>query len=172
MKQRDQKKSRPPQPFKKKLHFPDGEVWSWRFGNHVAIRTPDNKKTYVVSLTEITGWSWDDLERAEWKGYWPEIGPQLIKDYITLHLRPHPDFHVPIRAYVHPHLLRPKRWHIFYDCPNLPHQGRICSVDPEIVTRGALAERMGTEPSAENCCHRCLYRFTKNPRRSGVGGQP
>ncbi len=38
-------------------------------------------------MSDFTGWSWDTLERAGYKGYWPKFGPQDVKDYINKHLR-------------------------------------------------------------------------------------
>jgi hypothetical protein len=82
-----QKKKRPAAPLKRKLHFPDDEIWSYAISGHgLRIRSPEGKTT-KVSMSDFTGWTPAQLERASWKKYWPEIGPQDVKDYITKNLR-------------------------------------------------------------------------------------
>lgn len=44
-----------------------GETWHWRFGNHMTIRDPEGIGRNV-SLSEMLGRDWGDLERAAWKG--------------------------------------------------------------------------------------------------------
>jgi len=90
MKKRDQrKKNKPPRPkhLRRKVHFPNGEVWTWRFGWNVLIREPDGLTTHRVPLTALTGWTVADLERSAYKGYGPGIGPGLVKEYVEKHLR-------------------------------------------------------------------------------------
>lgn len=165
MKARDQRKRRRPQaqkPYKRLLHFADGEVWSWRCGHaYVQIRTPDNQTNYKVPLPDITGWSWSELERGEWKGYWPGITPQEVKDYIELHLRPDPAMELPEEAYVHPMFTKPDHWHLYFDCRFLPNTARHNSIDPERVPRESLAERFGQEPTRRNVCAICMHRREK-----------
>jgi hypothetical protein len=82
-----QKKKRPAAPLKRKIHFPDEEVWSYSIHNHgLSIRSPEGKTT-KVSMADFSGWTPAELERGSRKGYWPEIGPLQVKDYINKHLR-------------------------------------------------------------------------------------
>lgn len=88
MKERDQRKNPRRRPYKRKLHFSEHEVWSYRFANGVvAIRTPDLRTTHQIPVPKISGMSWDDMERGIWKQWWTGVGPQKIKDYIDEHLR-------------------------------------------------------------------------------------
>lgn len=88
MKLRDQRRQRQHRPYKRKVHFPNGEVWSYRIGfSMCSIRSPDHRQTHKVTLTQITGMLPDDIERGVWKGWWKGVGPQQVKDYIEKHLR-------------------------------------------------------------------------------------
>lgn len=66
----------------------NGEVWRYHIGGMgVEVRSPTNVKTFTRLPEFFTtigqpGWDWDTLERAEWKGYWPEIGPGDVKRFI------------------------------------------------------------------------------------------
>lgn len=161
MKQRDQrKKGGTSKPLKRKLHFPDGEVWTWRFGSDVLIRTPDCRTTYHVPLPEITGMRYDDMERGEWKGWWDGVGPQQVKDYIELHLRPDPRIVVPPRIFIHPHVWSQSRWHLYIDCHFLPNKS-YHAVLPRSVAPEGFAKRVGTEPTRLNLCGVCLRRSVK-----------
>ena len=57
-----------------------GETWSWRFGNHLAIRGPDDR-SHSVDLTEVLGCDWNDIERAAWKRSLA-VEPSRIVDHI------------------------------------------------------------------------------------------
>ena len=63
----------------KKIHI-CGFEWKWKFGNTIVLRDPENK-VYQIPLTEICGWTWDEIERGQWKGYL-SIKPSQVKDYI------------------------------------------------------------------------------------------
>ena len=164
MKKRDQKQKRLPRPYKRALHFSDGEVWSYHFANGgVAIRTPDCKTTHRVPLPEISGLSWDEMERGEWKGWWTGIGPQCVKDYVRSHLRPDPNsFPLPTLLFMHPRFH--ERWHLFQDCHFLPHRktGQIC--DPMRVFAEDLEEHLGKKATLLNLCGVCMNRFQKRFR--------
>lgn len=41
-----------------------------------------SKPAYFLPMTDATGWSWDALERANYKGYPPEITPSDIANWI------------------------------------------------------------------------------------------
>ena len=85
-----------PKPLTRLIHLP-GEVWSWEYRGRgdILIRTPDHKTTHTVLHTEISGWSWDALERAEYKhtgerpisegGY--QVTPGVVKAWIEKHYK-------------------------------------------------------------------------------------
>ena len=165
MKKRDQKKQRrAPRPYKRNLHFSEGDVWSYRFTNGVvAIRTPDCKTTHKVPLPEISGMSWDDMERGEWKGWWAGIGPQCVKDYVRSHLRPDPDdVHIPQMVFMHPRFLG--RWHLFQNCRFLPHRRTGQAYDATRVFKEELEERLEEKPTLLNLCGVCMDRHQKRFR--------
>jgi hypothetical protein len=163
MKQRDQRKQRrkkEPKPLKRLLHFPDGEVWSWRYmGPYIRVREPDNVTDHNVPVPDITGMTWDDMERGEWKGWWKGIGPQEIKDYITLHLRPDPEFPVPHRVFVHSMFGRGSRWHLYGNCYFLG--GRAPNLHFGTVLASELAERIGAPATRLNLCGVCMHKWNK-----------
>jgi hypothetical protein len=65
---------------KRKIHL-FGKVWEYIIGNgRIVIWSPDGKK-YLTDMSEVSGWSWTDIERGTWKGYF-SITPQMIKDHI------------------------------------------------------------------------------------------
>ena len=81
-----EKKKRPPKPYKRKVHI-EGQEWTYRITNHcVQIANPDCSQKWKICITDFTGMSWDELERAEWKHYYPKIGPADIKTYIEENL--------------------------------------------------------------------------------------
>ena len=43
--------------------------------------TPDGKP-HFVNMSELTGWTNDALERANWKGYPPAVKPSDVKEYL------------------------------------------------------------------------------------------
>ena len=47
----------------------------------VKVRTPDGKSLYF-DMTEVTGWTNDDLERAAWKRYLPPVTPRRVKELV------------------------------------------------------------------------------------------
>lgn len=70
------------------LHLAGEQEWLYRVnGSGVAVHSPEGKRTFIW-MTDITGWSWSDLERAEYKGYLPPITPSVVKDYIERNLCP------------------------------------------------------------------------------------
>lgn len=77
----------------RKLHFGEDEIWTYRItGSYVLVREPE-RKCHKVDLPTFLeqvgqpGWTWDLLERAEWKGYLPPIGPGDVKRYVEKNLR-------------------------------------------------------------------------------------
>jgi RimJ/RimL family protein N-acetyltransferase len=68
----------------RKLHFGE-ELWLWRYGDPITIVSPD--KTYKITQSELTGMTNDNIERAQWKGYF-SITPSKIKHYINTRIRP------------------------------------------------------------------------------------
>lgn len=57
------------------------EFW-WKVTGTMFILWGDTIKKQVITLPELTGLSWDYLERASYKGYWPEIKPSYIANWI------------------------------------------------------------------------------------------
>lgn len=65
-----------------KIHMPEG-IWTYQIGRGGAtIRNPDCELTAKINMSELTGWSWPALERAEYKGGWPEVKPSDIRSRI------------------------------------------------------------------------------------------
>jgi len=65
----------------------EGLQGEWRFHvgeTYVKIVAP-NSKIYEPTISEVTGESWDSIERAQWKGYWKGVKPQQVKDWILTH---------------------------------------------------------------------------------------
>jgi len=159
MKQRDQRRQQRLRPYSRKIHFPDGEVWSYRFtGSVVAIRTPDCETTHQVPLPEISGMSWDLMERGRWKQWWKGVGPGALKEYILFHLRPDPrEVRIPGVAFMHPRFFG--RWHYFRDCPVLPHRKHGQKYDPAQVPDDDLEHRLGEKPTLRNLCGTCMRTY-------------
>lgn len=82
-----EKKKKPPKPYKRRVHIGE-QVWTFRVTRHcIQIANPDCSHKWKVDLTDFTGMTWDDLERAKWKETFPKIGPGDIKEYIEEHLQ-------------------------------------------------------------------------------------
>lgn len=68
-------------PLKRKIHLPTG-TWSYRIGTSmVIIRNSDMSKTFRVPLTNITGMTWEDIEKEQRKGGF-SVRPYEIRRYI------------------------------------------------------------------------------------------
>jgi hypothetical protein len=81
------KKGQPRNLPKRKIHFDGGEIWYWAVGRGgVTIMRPDQKR-FKIDLATFTGWSWDAIERGNWKGYAPSVPPSYVKYWIELRLR-------------------------------------------------------------------------------------
>jgi hypothetical protein len=66
---------------RRKLHI-GGQVFTYIVGNtYVAIWGPDGAK-WTPTIAEVTGESWDAIERACWKQYWRGVRPGQVKDYV------------------------------------------------------------------------------------------
>jgi hypothetical protein len=64
------------------------EIWTWRVvsSGSVIIKDPKRKK-YVIPMTEVTGCTWDQIERAHWKGNTNcDVTPRKVKNYIEREL--------------------------------------------------------------------------------------
>jgi len=75
-------------PLSRKVHI-GGEVWTFYAKGHYArIRDPKLAMTYVASQCDITGATWDDIERSHRKGYAYHYAmtPGRIKQYIIDHI--------------------------------------------------------------------------------------
>ncbi len=71
------------QPLRHKIHMPDG-IWTYQIGRKTTggatIRNPDCELTGKIDMSELTGWSWDALERAEHKRTeFPQVKPSDIR---------------------------------------------------------------------------------------------
>lgn len=67
---------------KKRTIHTGGRVWLYAVGKGaIPIWSPDGVK-HVTNLSEVSGWFWDDIERAQHKGYWEGIRPSDIKEFI------------------------------------------------------------------------------------------
>lgn len=171
--QRKKKKRRPPQPFRRKLHFSEEEVWTYRVaGGDVLIRTPDLSETFRIDFAQITGMLWEDMERGQWKGWWKGIRPQEIKDYIQHHLRPDPAIELPPRIFVRlPPWGRGDLWHLRRECYFLPQKTenpvfqawrQVRGLDPE-----EAAERLGEPLTRRNLCGLCMHRVHVKKEATG-----
>jgi len=165
---RAKRAKKPLQPFRRKLHFSKDEVWTYRIGGYwVLIRTPDLKTTFRIDLGEITGMTPDEMERAEWKGWWRGVRPQEIKDYIAYHLRPEPEIALPPAVFLHPWVRtgRGSFWHLRRDCRFLPPEQRPAWLSEDVEHRPVLplapeeaAERLGEPLTRRNLCGLCMHR--------------
>jgi hypothetical protein len=58
-----------------------GEDWYWSFGSDVRIVDPQGRR-HDIPITTFSGYTHDDLERAEWKGNGYDLTPRKIRDWI------------------------------------------------------------------------------------------
>lgn len=69
---------------RRRLHI-EGEEWRYKVTSGcVLIWDPKGNKT-LIWMDVFTGWDNWTLEKAAYKGYWPEIKPSDVKDYILSH---------------------------------------------------------------------------------------
>lgn len=71
------------EPYRSKIHLESG-VWTYRVTSQsVSIREPSLCETHRVPLTAMLDMSWDEIDRAKWKGG-PSIGvtPSMVKTWI------------------------------------------------------------------------------------------
>ncbi len=71
------------QPLRHKIHMPDG-IWTYQIGRKTTggatIRNPDCRLTGKIDMSELTGWSSQALERAEFEGTeFPQVKPSDIR---------------------------------------------------------------------------------------------
>jgi len=74
---REPKKSR-------RLHVGE-EVWRYRITRAGINIWPPGRHLIHIPMVVFSGWTWDELERADWKRYLPEIKPSDVKVYIETH---------------------------------------------------------------------------------------
>jgi len=68
----------------------EGEVWGWNvYNSTLVIKEPVKKdrKTHKVDLPKYLGMSYDNWERAKWKGYSPAIKPSLVRNIIEMKIK-------------------------------------------------------------------------------------
>ena len=60
----------------------NGREWRYKIGfANVVARTENPKVVKYVDFSTLTGFSWIDIERAEWKKYF-HITPKQIADWL------------------------------------------------------------------------------------------
>jgi len=59
----------------------NGKTFQYRIGKESVVFRNTHKKSFFADFSEITGWSWNDIERGMWKKYF-SITPHQIADYI------------------------------------------------------------------------------------------
>ena len=59
--------------------------YEWVYGNHIVVIRRNGKVVAKPTLTEITGLSWNDIERGQWKG-WLSITPKNVATWIQKNL--------------------------------------------------------------------------------------
>lgn len=69
---------------KRKVHI-GTEVWEYRLGKGSAVIFHPNGYKTVVDYSQLTGKSWDDIERGHWKKYF-SVTPRDVAAYIEAHL--------------------------------------------------------------------------------------
>jgi hypothetical protein len=65
----------------RRLIVVDGIAYTWKYGDYIEIRCG---RAVVLRrpITEVLGVSWDDLERAEHKGYGYPVTPARVAELI------------------------------------------------------------------------------------------
>ena len=60
----------------------DGQPYRWRGGRggHLSVRGPDGKGCNAP-LTQVTGWSWDNIERGHHKRYFC-LTPRVVENFV------------------------------------------------------------------------------------------
>lgn len=159
MRVKDQRKRQGvPRSFKRRVHF-GNEEWAYKVGGMwVVVLAPDRKTTYRVRLEEVTGMSWDDIEKGRWKGWWQGVGPQEVRDYIERHLRGAPEIGVPPEVFLHPMEGISVTWHSSPDCNFLPQTRRGQLFDAIALDPSAAAVRLGQPLTRHNLCGVCMRR--------------
>jgi len=59
----------------------DDKTYWWLIGGAYIIIWDEEKKKYFFNLSEFTGWSWNEIERGHWKGYF-SIKPKFVAEQI------------------------------------------------------------------------------------------
>jgi hypothetical protein len=140
-------------PFKRLLHFAEGDVWSYQVASGaVLIRTPDLAVTHSIPLPEVVGMTYDEIEKGCWKKWWAGVGPGDVKAYVVGHLRGPETLELPPGVFMTVNKYwEPERWHLFETCGLLYRCGQPSSVaDAE--------QRLGTKLTRKNLCGACRMR--------------
>jgi len=83
------KPKRQPRPLRHRLHFDDGVIWTWEMRrDDCIIRDPEGQQ-FRTDRSELTGATWDEIERSDWKRCGGQYGitPGIVKQYIQTHLK-------------------------------------------------------------------------------------
>ncbi len=64
----------------------DSGTWQYRIGSGDIVIFSPNDSRYLTNQSEVTGMSWDNLERGYWKGWFKGIGPGDIRKWIEEHI--------------------------------------------------------------------------------------
>ncbi len=64
----------------------NNEEWKYKVGEgYVNIFSPSGTR-HNISLNEVTGEEWSNIERGRWKGWWKGVRPHQVKNYIENNL--------------------------------------------------------------------------------------
>lgn len=70
----------------RKIHFED-EIWEYKIKPSCVIIISPERVNHRIDMSTFTGWSWHDIERGQWKKYFPPIKPSYVKEYIEKNLK-------------------------------------------------------------------------------------
>jgi hypothetical protein len=62
--------------------------WKYQIGQqNVIARAVDNRESRTIDFSKLTGLSWNDIEKGEWKG-WFHITPKEIANWLKQPIKP------------------------------------------------------------------------------------
>jgi hypothetical protein len=57
-------------------------TWKYKIGRSFILIVSPNGKRHLTNQSEVSGLSWEQLERGYWKKWFSGIKPSMIKDWI------------------------------------------------------------------------------------------
>jgi len=61
----------------------DGRTWKWGVGKqNIIVRAQDNNESRHIDFSTLTGLSWTEIERGQWKR-WFKITPKHIAAWLN-----------------------------------------------------------------------------------------